>query len=63
MSRQHVPRLARLDIPGAFHDIIIRGIEKRKIVDDQRDEKCGARIYQPTVSKWEFVRPSNRRKE
>jgi putative transposase len=34
-----VPRLARLDAPGTLHHIIIRGIEKRRIVDDQRDRK------------------------
>jgi REP element-mobilizing transposase RayT len=34
-----MPRQARLDAPGALHHIIIRGIEKRKIVDDQVDRK------------------------
>jgi len=32
-----MPRQARLDAPGTLHHIIIRGIEKRRIVDDKRD--------------------------
>ena len=32
-----MPRHARLDSPGTLHHIIIRGIEKRKIVDDKVD--------------------------
>jgi len=32
-----MPRLARLDAPGVFHHIIIRGIERRKIFRDNRD--------------------------
>jgi REP-associated tyrosine transposase len=32
-----MPRGARLDAPGTLHHIIIRGIEKRRIVDDKRD--------------------------
>ena len=34
-----MPQQARLDTPGALHHIIIRGIEKRKIVDDRMDRK------------------------
>lgn len=34
-----MPRLARLDAPGVFHHIIIRGIERRKIFRDNRDRK------------------------
>jgi hypothetical protein len=29
-----MPRQARLDGPGRLHDVMIRGIEKRHIVDD-----------------------------
>jgi hypothetical protein len=29
-----MPRQARLDAPGTLHHVIIRGIEKRRIVDD-----------------------------
>jgi REP element-mobilizing transposase RayT len=34
-----MPRQARLDAPGTLHHVIVRGIEKRKIVDDDRDRK------------------------
>ena len=34
-----MPRQARLDAPGTLHHIIIRGIEKRSIVDDQIDRQ------------------------
>jgi putative transposase len=33
-----MPRQARLDAPGTLHHVIIRGIEKRKIVDDKKDQ-------------------------
>jgi len=32
-------RQARLDAPGTLHHVIIRGIEKGRIVDDQRDRE------------------------
>lgn len=32
-----MPRQARLDAPGTLHHVIIRGIEKRQIVDDPED--------------------------
>ena len=32
-----MPRLARLDAPGALHHIMIRGIERRNIFKDNRD--------------------------
>jgi len=32
-----MPRLARLDIPGVLHHIIIRGIKGRKIFRDDKD--------------------------
>ena len=34
-----MPRLARLDAPGVFHHITIRGIERRKIFRDHRDRE------------------------
>ncbi|UCD77623.1 MAG: hypothetical protein JSW26_19705 [Desulfobacterales bacterium] len=34
-----MPRRARLDAPGTLHHIIVRGIEKRRIVDDIADRK------------------------
>lgn len=33
-----MPRSARLDAPGTLHHVIIRGIEKRRIVDDRKDQ-------------------------
>jgi len=32
-----MPRQARLDAPGTVHHVIIRGIEKHRIVDDDKD--------------------------
>ena len=29
-----MPRQARLDAPGTLHHVIVRGIEKGRIVDD-----------------------------
>jgi len=34
-----MPRQARLDAPGTLHHVIVRGIEKRRIVDDERDRE------------------------
>jgi len=34
-----MPRQARLDAPGTLHHVIIRGIEKRSIVNDQIDRE------------------------
>lgn len=33
-----MPRQARLDAPGTLHHVILRGIEKRQIVDDKKDQ-------------------------
>jgi REP-associated tyrosine transposase len=30
---------ARLDAPGTLHHVIVRGIEKRPIVDDAKDRR------------------------
>jgi len=34
-----MPRQARLDAPGTLHHIILRGMEKRRIVDDDKDRQ------------------------
>jgi putative transposase len=34
-----MPRQARLDAPGTLHHVMLRGIEKRRIVDDQGDRQ------------------------
>ena len=34
-----MPRGARLDAPGMLHHVIVRGIKRRKIVDDNKDRE------------------------
>jgi len=34
-----MPRQARLDAPGTLHHVMIRGIERRRIVDDEPDRR------------------------
>jgi len=34
-----MPRLARLDAPGVFHHVMIRGIERRKIFKNKKDRE------------------------
>ena len=34
-----MPRRARLDAPGTLHHVMVRGIEKRRIVNDVNDRK------------------------
>jgi len=34
-----MPRQARLDAPGTLHHVILRGIEKRQIIDDDNDRQ------------------------
>ncbi len=34
-----MPRGPRLDAPGTFHHVILRGIERRRIVDDDKDRE------------------------
>ncbi len=34
-----MPRLARLNAPGTVHHVIVRKIEKRRIVDDRTDRE------------------------
>ena len=44
-----MPRLARLDAPGVLHHVIIRGIERRNIFQDNKDrEAIGVRPTQLT---------------
>ena len=40
-----MPRQARLDRAGTLHHVMIRGIEKRRIVDDLEDrDHCVSRL-------------------
>ena len=34
-----ITRQARLDAPGTLHHVMVRGIERRRIVDDEQDRK------------------------
>jgi REP element-mobilizing transposase RayT len=34
-----MPRQARLDAPGTLHHVMVRGIEKRNIVNDRTDRE------------------------
>ncbi len=34
-----MPRRARLDAPGTLHHVMVRGIERGKIVDDDADRE------------------------
>ena len=36
-----MPRIARLDTPGLLHHVMIRGIERRKIFNDDKDRDRG----------------------
>lgn len=39
MRKRDLPRQARLDAAGTLHHIILRGIEKKSIFDDDLDPK------------------------
>ena len=50
-----MPRKARIDAPGALHHIICRGIERRRIFDDDADrdnflERLGAILKETSTS-------------
>jgi len=38
-----MPRQARLDAPGTLHHVMVRGIEQRKIVRDDKDREAFVR--------------------
>lgn len=37
LYREDMPRKARIDAPGALHHVIVRGIARRRIFDDDQD--------------------------
>jgi REP element-mobilizing transposase RayT len=39
-----MPRKPRIDAPGARHHIIVRGIERRKIFEDETDKVNSPKI-------------------
>jgi len=50
-----MPRQARLDVPGALHHIMVRGINKAAIFDDDQDrqrilERLGENIVKAKCS-------------
>ncbi len=59
-----MPGRARLDAPGTLHHVIVRGIEKRKIVDDDQDrvafiEKLGGLSIRTQSAIYAWVLMSN----
>ena len=38
-EKEGMPRQARLDAPGTLHHVIVRGIEKIRIVDNGKDRE------------------------
>jgi hypothetical protein len=60
-----MPRSARIDTPEAHHHIVARGIDRRKISDDDADrdaflERLGAVLSQSGAScyAWALIQPS-----
>ena len=59
-----MPRQARLDIPGALHHIMVRGINKAKIFDDDQDktrflERLGQNVLAGNCSVYAWVLMNN----
>ena len=59
-----MPRKARIDAPGALHYIIVRGIERRKIFEDDNDrvnflDRLG-KVLSETFTKFSFRKASKR---
>lgn len=59
-----MPRKARLDVPGALHHIMVRGINKANIFDDEEDkarflERLGEAITEGSCSVYAWVLMDN----
>lgn len=59
-----MPRKARLDVPGALHHIMVRGINKSAIFDDDQDrqkflERLGENIVEAKCSVYAWVLMTN----
>jgi putative transposase len=59
-----MPRQARLDIPGALHHIMVRGINRSKIFEDSRDkilflERLGKNVLEGQCSIYAWVLMDN----
>ncbi len=53
-----MPRQARLDAPGTLHHVIVRGIEKRRIVDDKVDQDNFVLREELSANNLNILRPS-----
>lgn len=59
-----MPRRARLDVPGALHHIMVRGINKSALFDDDQDrqkflERLGENIVEAKCSVYSWVLMTN----
>jgi putative transposase len=59
-----MPRQARLDVPGALHHIMVRGINKANIFDDNEDktrflERLGQNVIEGKCSVYAWVLMDN----
>src|SRR3989304_5661290 len=59
-----MPRQARLDVPGALHHIMVRGINKSAIFDDDQDrqkflERLGANVIEAQCSIYAWALMTN----
>lgn len=59
-----MPRQARLDVPGALHHIMVRGIDKSKIFKDDHDkakflERLGQNVLEADCSVYAWVLMDN----
>ncbi len=59
-----MPRQARLDVPGALHHIMVRGINKSPIFDDEQDrarflERLGQKVTEARASVYAWVLMDN----
>jgi hypothetical protein len=52
-----MPRQATLDTPGTLHHVIVRGIEKRRIVDDRWDRDTTAPFTIPACRQAGLLEP------
>jgi hypothetical protein len=52
-----MPRQARLDTPGTLHHVIVREIEKRRIVDDRWDRDTTAQFTIPPCRQADLLEP------
>lgn len=59
-----MPRQARLDVPGALHHIMVRGINKRALFDEEQDrirflERLGQKVTEASASVYAWALMDN----